>query len=415
MTLRSPLGRLAALVCVLAGAASPAAGQRSGRADGELVLASLVGETGVYSSLLDSLRVPVQLAVDEINAAGGVLGRPVRVVTGDDGADATVVRRSFDRLVGQDKADAIIGPASSGTVLAIATKLRSEKVVACTGSATVEELSRVRSGGFLFRTAPPDRLQGRALADVLVADGHERIAILARDDSYGDEFVRWISARVAKQRPKAVVQTYAYDPGGRRPGRAVQKAAAAEPDAVVLVDFADEAAPVVRAMIDGSLGPRDVPVYAVDAMQSATLADAIDPADATTIDGIRGLAPAIAPVNERTDFATRLAESGTEPVFSAHYYDCAVLSALAAVKARSDDPAAMRKAFAENLHGETDCTTFAACRALLDQGATIHWRGASSDFEEFGRVEPNEGVYDIWTYQQGTVVTGDPSEQVRVS
>jgi branched-chain amino acid transport system substrate-binding protein len=71
--------------------------------------------------------------------------------------------------------------------------------------------------------------------------------------------------------------------------------------------------------------------------------------------------------------------------------------------------------FTSNLSGKRDCDTFAACKKLLDDGKTIHWRGASSNFDKFGDFEPNEGVYDVWSYDAtGRVQIEDASSQIAV-
>ena len=130
---------------------------------------------------------------------------------------------------------------------------------------------------------------------------------------------------------------------------------------------------------------------------------------------MKGTSPALAPAGVVSPFQATFAATGIVPAFSAYEYDCTILIALAAVKAGSDQPARMRKAFAANLHGDTDCSTFAACRTLLDQGETIHWRGASSSFDAFGATEPGTGVFDVWSYDAaGAPVTAPPDQQIAI-
>jgi hypothetical protein len=75
----------------------------------------------------------------------------------------------------------------------------------------------------------------------------------------------------------------------------------------------------------------------------------------------------------------------------------------------------MKDAFAKSLRGKTDCTTFAACKQALDAGDSIHYRGTSSPFDVWERIEPGQGTYDRWTYDgTGNVVTDPPSAQIRV-
>jgi hypothetical protein len=85
------------------------------------------------------------------------------------------------------------------------------------------------------------------------------------------------------------------------------------------------------------------------------------------------------------------------------------------VQAKSDDPAKMRRAFARSLRGDNDCASYLQCKGLLDEGETIHYRGASSAFDRWQGHEPGTGVYDRWSYDAaGRVVTGAPDQQVRV-
>ena len=75
----------------------------------------------------------------------------------------------------------------------------------------------------------------------------------------------------------------------------------------------------------------------------------------------------------------------------------------------------MKESFAKNLRGKTDCSTFAACKQLLTDGKTIHYRGASSPFDRWDGNEPGQGTFDVWSYApNGTVVTGPPGQQIPV-
>src|SRR5436853_1551349 len=127
--------------------------------DGELALASLAPETGTLSPILDSLREPVRIAVDEINFSGGVNGKPVRFVTGDDGSTAQTAAMTTRRFAKTDKVDAVVGPSSSGAAVGVIPVLRKQHLVACAASNMLEEIGRIPSGGYYFRVSPPDHLQ----------------------------------------------------------------------------------------------------------------------------------------------------------------------------------------------------------------------------------------------------------------
>src|SRR2546427_12808567 len=90
----------------------------------QLVLGALLPQSGDLSAIFKALSVPVHMAVDEINAAGGVNGKPVVVKTADDGTSPDVASASLDTLLTSDKVDAILGPASSTTTLGIIDKVK---------------------------------------------------------------------------------------------------------------------------------------------------------------------------------------------------------------------------------------------------------------------------------------------------
>ncbi|MEX0666502.1 MAG: ABC transporter substrate-binding protein [Acidimicrobiia bacterium] len=393
------LASIATVVCLGAALAAPAGAQADrGNIDGELVIASLSPETGDLSAILESLRVPVEIAVDEINAAGGVLDTDVRHVTGDDGTDTAVASVTLDRLLTSDKVDAIMGPAGSTTVAGLLDKIETNAAVMCTGSATSPALSpKGIGGGYFFRTAPPDKLQAPALGDLIVSDGFSRVAIVALNDDYGQGFAKALKKSL-KQGGAKIVADVPYEPGGGPYDTDAQAAADKSPDAVALIAFPDTGATMLQAFIAAGIGPADVQIYTTDGLDSSSIPEAVDPANLGVLDGLKGTTPAAAPAAIEHPFQEEFAATGVDAVFSSYFYDCAILTALAAVKANSDDPAKIRKAFKKNLTGKTHCQTFADCKAALEDGKSINYDGASSEFKKFSDHEPLSGVYDVYTF-----------------
>jgi branched-chain amino acid transport system substrate-binding protein len=400
-------------VCVTF-AASPA-GAGGGNTDGTLVLGHLGPETGDLAPVIESIRTSVQLAVAEVNAAGGIDGNQVALLTGDEGSDPDAARATVGTML-DGGADAIIGPASSSTALEILESTKGSALI-CSGSTSSDALTKEgprRSGGLFFRTAPPDRFQGPALAEEILADGHSKVAVIARDDSYGDPLADALATSLREGGAKVPVVAR-YDPDSDDVSSQVQEALDSKPQAIAVIGLLEDGAKVVRALIDADAGPATLPTYGTDGIYSSQLAALVDPLNPGIVAGLSGTAPASAPSGVSSPFHDAFAATGLDAVFSAHYYDCAILTALAAVKAKSDDPKRMAKVFASNLKGANDCNTFAACRDLLVAGKTIHWRGASSSFDRFGKFEPTEGVYQPWSYDAGgTPVDGDPSTQIKI-
>src|SRR5581483_8150333 len=253
--MRRSTARIAlALVALTIADAIPAAAD-AGRdtAAAPLVIASFVPETGTLMPVLDSLRVPVELAVDEVNAAGGVNGQPVTLLRGDEGDTVATARATFAQLVAQH-VDAIEGPAAPATTLGILGAVKKAHVLMCSGSDTLAPVTAHSSDGYFFRTAPPSRLEGYALAELTLSDGHRRVAVLRRDDFFGDELDATLVSRLQKGGAK-IVSDIAYDATATDYAGDAAKVARGKPDAIVVLGFNDDGARIVQSLAAAGIGP----------------------------------------------------------------------------------------------------------------------------------------------------------------
>ena len=383
--------------------------------DSVLTIGQLAPLTGPIAIISDSFTVPVKLAVDEINLSGGVNGKPVGLVVADDGSASPTARTGVTSLIDTSHADAIIGPSTSQAALDLITGPPAHRALICSGSNSYGPISgAAQQNGFYFRTAPSDRLQARALAKLLVADGRKRPVVIAARDDYGLPFgTDVVRGLVAQNAPGA--QLVSLPAGDAGANRSVTEALRRQPDAVVLIGFPGGIAPVLRALIAQGKGPTQIPTYGSDGLQNAELGALVAPANPAVVASMKGTTPAGAPSGIDHPFNARLFAAGVEPFFSASTYDCVVLVALAAVAARSDDPRAIRDYFAKNLKGKTICNTFLACAAELKRRRTIHYQGASSSFDHWTGSEPGDGSFDVWTLGLDARPTlAPPAQQIRI-
>nr|WP_202968139.1 ABC transporter substrate-binding protein [Pseudonocardia sp. AL041005-10] len=150
-----------------------------------LKIGSLLPETGSLAFLGPPEFAGVDVAVKEINAAGGVLGNPVQHLRGDSGDDTTdIANQTVDRQLGAGT-QVIVGAAASGVSKLVIDKITGAGVVQFSPANTSDEFTCWQDRGLYFRTAPPDVLQGQALAQLITSDGGQRVALLARNDPYG--------------------------------------------------------------------------------------------------------------------------------------------------------------------------------------------------------------------------------------
>jgi len=166
--------------------ASPSETGAAKAGDGTLNVGSLLPQTGDLAYLGPPEFAGVDLAIKEINDAGGVLGQQVGSSKADSG-DGTpdIAGASVDTLL-NDKADVIIGAAASGVSLSVIDKITGAGVVQFSPANTAAAFDTYEDQGLYFRTAPSDRLQGQVLGNMAVEDGFSNVAVMARQDAYGE-------------------------------------------------------------------------------------------------------------------------------------------------------------------------------------------------------------------------------------
>jgi branched-chain amino acid transport system substrate-binding protein len=402
------------------GTATTKAPVNRGNVDGVLKFGLLEPQTGDLAAVGPPIFKGAELAIKQINDAGGVLGKPVQSVEGDDGGTSNndIASATADRMLTSDKVDAIMGTAGSSGVEAVIDKITGADAVECSSSATAAALSTTPdNGGYFFRTAPPDKLQGPALADVITGDGHSKVAVIVRNDPYGTGFATYLVPAL-KNSGASVVANVAYDPKGTAFDADVKKLVDAHPDAVALISFPDTGGLIIKTMIQQGIGPDKMPIYVADGMQSSTLYQKVDPNNPASTKGIKGTAPSAAPQNGAPGFAAayKAFAPGADTIFSAHSYDCINLIALAAESAKTDDPSVFKSKINGLSHGSNPCSTFADCKALVDQGKSIHYMGASGPLnfqtKPGGGGEPGQGTYDVYTFGADGKYTTAPKQVV---
>jgi ABC-type branched-subunit amino acid transport system substrate-binding protein len=149
-----------------------------------LKIGGLLPHTGSLAIAGPPMFAGAKLGVKELNAAGGILGAPVEWVDGDDGTSPDVANATVDRFIAQG-VQVIVGAGASGISLAVLPKVVAAGRLMISPSATSDALTQVDDHGLFFRTSPPDLLQAKALTDIVMRDGAQKVVIIARDDSYG--------------------------------------------------------------------------------------------------------------------------------------------------------------------------------------------------------------------------------------
>jgi ABC-type branched-subunit amino acid transport system substrate-binding protein len=197
-----------------------------------------------------------KLVIEDINAAGGVLGQPVQLIETDSGDTSTdTANVSVDRLI-QGGVNVIVGAASSGVSKTVIDKITGAGIMQISPANTSDEFTTYNDNNLYFRTAPPDLLQARALADIIIDDGNASVSIIALNDPYGTGLAanlrdNLIGSGIAEdQVPEPII----YDPAATSYRTEVGEMADFNPDAIVVIGF-DESSKIIEEMNAQGIGP----------------------------------------------------------------------------------------------------------------------------------------------------------------
>ncbi len=379
----------------------------TGESDGVLNIATVLPETGNLAFLGPPEFAGVELAVQEVNEAGGVLDADVTLDQGDSGDTSTdIANQTVDRQLAAG-ADAFIGAASSGVSFTFIDKLVENCKIHFSPANTSPDFTDYEEDDLYFRTAPSDVLQGRVLADLMIEEGVTTASFMALQDPYGEGLLKYSTEPFADQGGE-IVEQFTYDPQAAEFSAEVDKVVSGDPEALVIIGF-EETAKILTSLFEAGFTPESgKKIFLVDGNVGNALGEQLP---VGSMEGVRGTLPA---AEITSDFQARLLAVDPELIdfsYGPEAYDAVIITALAAQIAGTDDPAAV----AAQINGVTrdgeKCETFADCKALVDAGTDIDYDGPSGP-QTFGpEGEPTEASFKILSYDaENKVEAGVPTE-----
>jgi ABC-type branched-subunit amino acid transport system substrate-binding protein len=362
------------------------------KGDGTLTIGTLLPSTGDLAYLGPPEFAGVDLAIKEINDAGGVDGKAIKQVKADSG-DGTpdIAGASVDKLL-NGNADVVVGAAASSVSLSVIDKITGAGKVHFSPANTAAVFDTYDDKGLYFRTSPSDRLQGQVIGNMAVADGFTNVAVMARQDAYGEGLAEQV-VETLKEKGANVSAHVLYNADAENFTAEVNKVAASKPDAIVLVAFA-ETTKIIPQFISKGVGPKDVQLYFVDGNMADYSNEKFD------LTGVKGTFPAPAEVDQ--SFNDRLL--GINPklkdfTYGPQSYDAVMLIALASLAAKNDDGKAIGSKIVEMSKDGTKCSGWEECSKLVAAGEDIDYDGASGPCDMNDSGSPNKATIGIQLYK----------------
>jgi branched-chain amino acid transport system substrate-binding protein len=337
----------------------PAADDAEEPADDELAEPEVEGpegdplKVGLVTSLSGAIALfgvanqnAATLAVDELNEAGGVLGRPVELITRDDQARPEEGVAQTRDLILSEEIDVLLGPVSSGVALAMTEVARERQVPFIVHTSNTEALMNEEWHEYFASVVPNTGMEARAQGVDLAASDYTQWATISPDYEFGQRQTATFVETITENNPDVEILEQQWPELGEADFDAfITSVMAADPEAVYSPLFATDLVTFTRQAHD--LGFFDqvyfTALYETDALQE--LGDEVD------LEGVRAYSrcPFTIDTPEMTDFVANYEERFDEVPsdWACMAYDAVKLWAQVVEEAGSEDP----EAFADTIGG----------------------------------------------------------------
>jgi ABC-type branched-subunit amino acid transport system substrate-binding protein len=381
----------------------------SGSGGSKITIGAIMSQTGTLATIGQQELQAAQLAVNEINNAGGVLGSKLELVNVDDRSDPLGASAAATTLVTSDHVPAIVGAIASGSTIPAAMVTAPANVVLISGASTSPAISGMSP--YVFRTCPSDALQGQLIAKRARAANLTRVAVTYVPGPYGEGLSNSFATNFTNLGGTVTFQQM-YAEGQSSYSSLLTSIYATNPEAVLLVAYPIDGAQIIKDY-NSAFSSQQTTWFFTDATEDPSFVQAIGPNNFTfNHEGTGSAAPSGSAYSAYA--AAFAAAYGAPPLpgtFSANVYDATYLVALSIEKAAKADGAAIAASMrsVSNPPGTTvGPGQWATALSALTVGGEVNYEGAS------GSVDVNDSgdviaPYDIWKVQGGTITVTEMS------
>ncbi|MSR85426.1 ABC transporter substrate-binding protein [Candidatus Uhrbacteria bacterium] len=333
-----------------------------------------MGWMGPLTGDAAALGVPIQkgtmLAVDEINAAGGIGGKKLTMIYGDSKCDGKEASTVAQKLISVDQVKFIVGGACSGEVLGAATLFNENKVVALSPSASSPDIT-TKGGDYVFRTYPSDAMAGAVAAGYATNNLKAKTAaIISENTDYAQGLHKVFKANFEKAGGK-ILADEVYDTGTTEFRTQALKFKNAKVDVVYLVaQSPPPAVTIVKALKDQKIESQIL-------SSEVLMSDDIGKQNGAVVEGVTGLIAYLDETNPSvTKFISAYKAKFNEDLVWPFFMDAAYTNVYLfkdMIEKNSADPVKVQAALAKL----SNWTGGAMTNVSLDENGDIKW----SDFQ----------------------------------
>jgi branched-chain amino acid transport system substrate-binding protein len=251
---RKALGALVA-VAVVAAAVVLVTGLAAD-AQGPIRIGASLSLTGTYAKLGKNQHEGYQLCQKDLNAKGGLLGRKVEFVVYDDQSMPPTGVRLYEKLITEDKVDAVMGPYSSPVTEAVANVTEKYKKVMVTPLAATTSIFRKEPRRkYIFMILSPAEVYLEGLIDMAAKRGLKTVAVINEDTLFSKAAASG-AVELTKKKGMQVVFQEAYPKGNTDFSALLTKIKATGADVIAAATYFDDAVALTRQMKELQVNPK---------------------------------------------------------------------------------------------------------------------------------------------------------------
>jgi ABC-type branched-subunit amino acid transport system substrate-binding protein len=339
---------------------------------------ALSGSIAVYG---EGFKKCIDLAVEEINGAGGIRGKKIEIIYEDNKSTPKDCVTAVRKLITVDKVPVLFGPAGSSNFMAAAPVAQESKVVMISAQGAAPNLTK--AGEYIFRVFPSDILQGKGTSDLCIRLGYKEIPIMYVNNDWGLGLKNALVENFKKAGGR-VTDEIPYDEGKSDYRAELIRATKDNPRAVVNLTYIREGAVMFKQAYEMGIKTQWICGSAARAPKLVELGE-------KAVEGIIGTYPFVS--HETKEFKAFLAaykkKYGDDkiPIFGDYNYDMVYIAAKAIEKG-GYTPDGIRKALFEVARG---------------------YRGVTGD-KTFDQDRGVGAEYGVWTIKDGQITDYKVSE-----
>lgn len=298
----------------------------------------------------------IKLAVKEINAAGGVDGKKIELVTKDNKSENAEASTASTKLAVQNRVNASVGPATSGAVAAASLNAQKTGVPLVTPSGTQDDLTVDQFGvkRFVFRTTFQDSSQGHVLAAHAYDNLGAKKVLLYYDNS--SDYAKGIAEKFKKDYKGEIVATETFTAGDKDFQSVLTKVKDLDYDAIVMPGYYTETGIITKQARDKGI---TAPILGPDGFSDASFIQLAGVENTNDVYYVSGYSTKTVLSSKAADFITNFKkEYGEEPnQFAALAYDSLYMIAEASKGAKTSIDIADHLAKLSDFEGVTGVMT----------------------------------------------------------